>query len=91
MADRFASHNYLTVVPDLFKGDAISPAAFASGKVDLQEWLTHHGTEFVDPIVDILLGYLRKDLKIEKLAGVGYCFGGKVGRTRYDLRFWSLY
>lgn len=81
MADRFASNGYLTVLPDLFNGNAISPAEFSSGKVNLQEWLSHHGTETVDPIADVVLEHLKKDLKIEKLAGVGYCFGGKVGRT----------
>jgi dienelactone hydrolase len=88
IADRFASHGYLTVVPDLFKGNAINPAEFASGHFDLQEWLTHHGTESVDPIVEILLDYLKNDLKVEKLAGVGYCFGGKVSRAQFDMKLW---
>lgn len=79
MADDFAAQGYLTVVPDLFHGDALSPESYFSGKVDLPQWLTHHDTTTVDPVVDVVIDHLKNTLKFKKLAGVGYCFGAKVG------------
>lgn len=78
MADDFAAQGYLTVVPDLFHGDSLSPEPFFNGKVDLAEWLTHHDTTTVDPVADIVVGHLKDTLKVKKLASVGYCFGAKV-------------
>jgi len=74
----FAAQGYLTVIPDFFDGDALNPEAFFGGKVDLPEWLTRHSTTAVDPIADIVIDYLKNVLKVKKLAGVGYCIGGKV-------------
>jgi len=78
MADHFAAKGYLTVVPDLFHGDSLNPDNFFGGKVDLPEWLTRHDTATVDPVVDIVIDHLKNSLKVKKLAGVGYCIGGKV-------------
>jgi len=87
IADRFALKGYLTVVPDLWKGDPVQPSEFAAGKVDLQKWGAKHGTETTDPIIDGIFEYLKKDLKIEHLAGVGYCLGAKyVVRNLKDSR-----
>jgi Dienelactone hydrolase family len=78
MADDFAAQGYLVVVPDLFNGDPLSPESFFGGQVDLSEWLTHHDTTTVDPITDVVIDHLKTILKVEKVAGVGYCFGAKV-------------
>ena len=89
MADDFAAQGYLTVVPDLFNGDPLSPEPFYSGKVDLPEWLTRHDTTTVDPIADAVIGHLRNALMVKNLAGVGYCFGGKVGAWISDILHFS--
>ncbi len=78
MADDFAQQGYLTVVPDLFNGDSLTPEGFFGGKLDLSAWLTRHDTTTVDPIVDAVIDHLKTALKVKKLAGVGYCFGAKV-------------
>jgi dienelactone hydrolase len=44
----------------------------------LAEWLTRHDTTIVDPTADIVVDHLKNNLEVKKLAGVGYCFGGKV-------------
>jgi dienelactone hydrolase len=46
--------------------------------VDLPQWLTRHPTTAVDPIADVVIDHLKNNLKLKKLAGVGYCFGAKV-------------
>jgi len=82
-------NGYLTVVPDLWNGDPVQPSEFWAGKVDLQKWGSNHGTETTDPIINDVLEYLKKDLKFEHLAGVGYCLGAKVSRsqTSFYLKF----
>lgn len=88
MADNFAAQGYLTVVPDLFNGDAIEPDAFHNGKVDLPAWLTHHDETTVDPIAEVVINYLKNTLKVKKLAGVGYCLGAKVStRVSFILNY----
>ncbi|KAE9374664.1 dienelactone hydrolase family protein [Stipitochalara longipes BDJ] len=77
MADDFAAQGFLTVVPDLFNGDPLSPEPFYSGKVDFPAWLARHDTTTVDPIANVVVDHLKNTLKVKKLAGVGYCFGGK--------------
>ena len=79
MADDFAAQGYVTIVPDLFNGDALNPEQFFNGKVDLRQWLTRHDPTTVDPIADIIIDHLKNTLMVKKLAGVGYCFGAKVG------------
>jgi dienelactone hydrolase len=78
IADEFTTQGYLVTVPDLFHGDPVVPNVFESGKLDLPEWLKNHDTSRVDPIADILIDHSKNILKVEKLAGVGYCFGAKV-------------
>jgi len=79
MADNFAAQGYVTVVPDLLDGDSLNPEAFYGGKVDFPQWLARHDTANVDPIADAVIDHLKNTLKVKKIAGVGYCFGGKVG------------
>lgn len=45
----------------------------------------------VDPLVEAVIRYLRDEVKVERIGGVGYCFGGKyvcrwlaAGDTRLD-------
>lgn len=74
IADQFAANGYFVVMPDLFQGDPVlmnGPADFS-----LQAWLTNHGTDKVDPVVEAALKEL-KALGAKKIGGVGYCFGGK--------------
>jgi dienelactone hydrolase len=80
VADKLAARGYLTIIPDLFKGDAIPVEAFFGGKTNLQEWLTHHLPSDVDPIVKTVIEYLRTVLKVKNIGGVGYCYGGRVRR-----------
>ncbi|KAI9932732.1 hypothetical protein ASPWEDRAFT_144852 [Aspergillus wentii DTO 134E9] len=82
IADEFAENGYLVVIPDLFKGDALTHSAVEAGKVDLPAWLGNHQTSHVDPIVESTLKYVKEELGAKKVAGVGYCFGAKYV-TRY--------
>lgn len=78
IADDFAKRGFLTVVPDVIHGDTMNYEDLISGKADLGEWLTRHGPETVEPIAEIVIKAIRKDFHVEKLAGIGYCFGAKV-------------
>ncbi|KAK2867903.1 hypothetical protein FQN49_003358 [Arthroderma sp. PD_2] len=78
IADYFAARGYLTVMPDLFRGDCLTPGTLGPGsKFDLYGWLAKHSTDAVDPIVEATVKLLREEHGIEKIGGVGYCFGGK--------------
>lgn len=46
--------------------------------MDIPAWIGRHGTDSVDPKVELVIKHLREDLGIKKIAGAGYCFGGKV-------------
>lgn len=79
LADYMASRGYLTVIPDLFRGDSLTPAVFEPNSgFDRQAWFAKHGTDAVDPVIESTIKMLRDEHGIEKLGGVGYCFGGKV-------------
>lgn len=78
LADEFANSGFLTIIPDLFRGDAIKAEDMNAGKVDLMSWLKNHQTANVDPVCESAIKYLRQDLGVKKIGGVGYCFGGKV-------------
>lgn len=80
LADSIASNGYLVIVPDLFNGDAVGVEEQEAG-LNLTEWLTLHPPSAIDAVIKSTLDYARNELGIEKLGGVGYCFGGKyVGR-----------
>lgn len=75
IADQFAANGYLTVMPDLFHGDAIPmnrPADFDIGK-----WRPHHGPERVDPVIAEVIKEIKSTYGVRRIGGVGYCFGGK--------------
>lgn len=84
LADRFAEEGYFTIVPDLFEGDPFPdprPMSF-----DLKAWLKSgaggkgHLPDAVDPIVEDIILWLKKEKSFKKVGAVGYCFGGKVNR-----------
>ncbi|OOG00466.1 hypothetical protein ASPCADRAFT_202327 [Aspergillus carbonarius ITEM 5010] len=77
VADEFANNGYLCVLPDLFNGDAIEPAAMESGKFDIGAWFPNHQPTHVDPIVESTIKYIKGDLGVKRIAAVGYCFGAK--------------
>jgi len=86
IADQFAANGYYTLIPDLFNKDPVQlnpPEGF-----QIFEWLNKgtggnnpHTTEFVEPIVQKSLDYLKAQ-GYTKIGAVGYCFGGK-----YVIRF----
>ncbi|KAH8820144.1 dienelactone hydrolase family protein [Xylogone sp. PMI_703] len=82
MADDYAARGYLTVIPDLFNGDAIDVDALSGQKVDLQEWLKKHQPPTVDPVIETVIRYLRTTTKVKNIGGVGFCYGG-----RYVVRY----
>jgi len=80
IADQFAANGYLTVIPDIFRGDPIPlnrPADF-----DMATWRKGHGVEKIDPIIEDLIKELGGKYGVKKIGGVGYCFGAK-GVIRY--------
>lgn len=78
LADEFANNGYLTVLPDLFRGDAIKLGDMEAGKVDLPAWISKHQPEHIEPVVEATIKYVRQELGVKKVGAVGYCFGGKV-------------
>ncbi|KFX92604.1 hypothetical protein V490_05299 [Pseudogymnoascus sp. VKM F-3557] len=77
VADSFALRGFLTIVPDILDGDTLSLDDFDNGGVDVPGWLPKHLPEVVDPIVDKIIKHLRETLKVQKIAGVGYCYGAR--------------
>jgi dienelactone hydrolase len=76
LADSLAANDYLVVMPDLFNGDAISVEEQEKG-LNLTDWRAAHPTSEIDRIINTTLAYMRSDLEVEKIGGLGYCFGGK--------------
>ncbi|OBT50816.1 hypothetical protein VE04_08436 [Pseudogymnoascus sp. 24MN13] len=77
VADNFAARGLLTIVPELMDGDTLSTDDFDSKNVDIPAWVQRHPPDLVDPIVAKVIAHLRETLKVERIAGVGYCFGAK--------------
>ncbi|KAH6647347.1 dienelactone hydrolase [Truncatella angustata] len=88
IADQFAANGYLTLIVDVFNGDALSLNRDAD--FDFMGWLTKgstgdnpHTKEYVDPIVEDAIKYLKEEKGVKKLGGVGYCFGAKYVARHY--------
>lgn len=79
LADKFAGEGYLTVLPDLFCGDAVPQEKMNADSFDIHRWIANHTPDYVDPIVDCLIHYLRETHQIKRVYAAGYCFGAKVG------------
>ncbi|OBT71583.1 hypothetical protein VF21_09293 [Pseudogymnoascus sp. 05NY08] len=77
VADNFAARGFLAIVPDMLDGDTLSTEDFDNKKLDIPAWVQRHPPHAVDPIVAKVIAHLRETLKVEKIAGVGYCFGAK--------------
>lgn len=54
---------------------------FEAGKIDIPEWISRNDTQHIDPVVELTIKYLKDDLGVKRIAGAGYCFGGKVGTS----------
>lgn len=63
-------------MPDLFAGDAVSDAEQEAG-LNLTDWRALHPMSEIDRIINTTIAYMRSELNVEKIGGVGYCFGGK--------------
>lgn len=88
IADQFAANGYLTLLIDVFNGDALP--LNRSGPFDFNAWLTKgsdgnnpHTKEAVDPIVEDAIKALKEEYGVEKLGAVGYCFGAKYVVRHY--------
>ncbi len=78
---------YHTVLVDPFNGDPIplnTPEGF-----EFATWLTKgstgnnpHTWEFIDPLIAKAIKFMKVELHVKRLGGVGYCFGAK-----YAVRF----
>lgn len=92
LADSLASNDYLVVMPDLFEGDAIPLGSLEAG-LNLTGWLAKHSSKEIDRIIGQTVEHMRGELGIEKIGGLGYCFGGKyvprwmTGSGKVDLGF----
>ncbi|TFB02617.1 Protein AIM2, partial [Trichoderma ghanense] len=87
LADNFAAQGYTVLLPDIFNGDALS--LNRPGDFDFGAWMTKgstgdnpHTPEAVDPIILKGIKALR-DLGINKIGAVGYCFGAKYVVRHY--------
>jgi dienelactone hydrolase len=76
LADSLAANDYLVVMPDLFKGDAISVEEQEAG-LNLTDWIGQHPPAEIDSIINTTIEYMRSEFDVEKIGGLGYCFGGK--------------
>jgi dienelactone hydrolase len=65
------------VLPDILSGEQLPLNVFELDGFDVQDWAAKHGPDVVDPIVRETIDYIHKTLGIDKIAAVGYCFGGK--------------
>lgn len=74
IVDQYAANGYYTIMPDIFRGDALAlnrPADF-----DFAAWRSKHQVKDVEPVVDAAIKYLREK-GFEKIGSVGICFGAK--------------
>lgn len=77
IADQFAANGYFTIIPDVFNGNTVP---FNPGPdFDFPSWKANKmpRQHTVDPIYATIIKYLRGELGVKRLGGVGYCFGGK--------------
>ncbi|TCD70369.1 hypothetical protein EIP91_003721 [Steccherinum ochraceum] len=86
LADDFARNGFKTVVPDMFEGDAVSPDALETGKVDFAAWFGKHGPATAHPLVDKVITAL-KESGVTTFGTTGYCYGARIG---FDLAYQGI-
>ncbi|KAF8471263.1 dienelactone hydrolase family-domain-containing protein [Kalaharituber pfeilii] len=77
VADKFAALGYLVIVPDYFKGDAVSPPEELPPDFDLDKWLAAHPPEMLQPAIDDAYEGVMKEFKPKSIGAVGMCYGAK--------------
>ncbi|KAF7198620.1 Hydrolase tropI [Pseudocercospora fuligena] len=79
LADSLAKAGYLVVMPDLFRGDPVPADALSdpNSTFNMTAWRARHPQLQVEEIIESAISTVRNDYNISKVAGTGYCFGGK--------------
>lgn len=75
LADNFAANGFFTILPDLFRGDAVP--LNAPKNFDVYEWLKYHLPEHTEPIIRTVIEETYRLAQWKTIVGVGYCFGAK--------------
>jgi dienelactone hydrolase len=77
VANAFAANGYLTIIPDLFQGAEVTWPVTADFNLQTYMDTTMPRPGTVDPIIETMVVWLKCDMEVSKIGGVGYCFGGK--------------
>ncbi len=84
VADQFAANGYYTLLIDVFNGDPVDVNANLSLD-QIMTWIAEgsdgknpHTSDYVDPVVEAGIRYLKQEKGFKMLGAVGYCFGAKV-------------
>jgi dienelactone hydrolase len=86
LADQYAAHGYLCLVPDIFLGDPVPinrPDDF-----DVKKWIMQgsdgsspHTPNVIDTVVKEAISYLTSQHGVVKLGAIGICLGAKVSAS----------
>ncbi|KAH8804453.1 Alpha/Beta hydrolase protein [Xylogone sp. PMI_703] len=83
LADEFAANGFVTILLDIFNGDQLD-SSVDPVNVELMDWIRNgrngrgpHTPCEVDFIIADAIQYMRRDLGLERIGSVGYCFGAK--------------
>ncbi|GIZ43736.1 hypothetical protein CKM354_000695300 [Cercospora kikuchii] len=81
LADAFSKAGYLTIIPDLFRGDPVPANALSNpnSNFNISEWQTRHPASEIESIITSTFQTTVSEYGIptSKIGAVGYCFGGK--------------
>jgi len=72
LADGFARNGFATYLPDYLNGDQISLEGFQNRNVDIQGWLSRHGSDKTRPPLDAVIQGLQ-ERGVTTFAATGYC------------------
>ena len=75
-ADQLAANGYTTIVPDVLNGDPVPPSRPPG--FDPNKWLEGHPPESIEPVIERTVSFLKSEMGIEKIGGLGFSLGGKV-------------
>ncbi|TBU40752.1 dienelactone hydrolase endo-1,3,1,4-beta-D-glucanase [Dichomitus squalens] len=87
LVDDFARNGYRTIMPDLFQGDALPEDALSRTDFDRAGWMSRHGPESWEPVVDRVVQALQAE-GVTWIGTTGYCFGAPPV-WRLALKGWS--